>query len=742
MKAKSYLYIIIACIAVLAAIFGREYYWEKQQSELTYVPGTYTVSADGFHGPVTMEVTFDSCSITDIKIVSESETEEIGRPAETMIIDNIMKAQGGGVDAVSGATITSNAVREAVCKAAEMAKVSNLAAFRSKRNTVQKQDDIDDTWDIVVIGGGGAGLAAAAQAAQEGNTVLVIEKNATLGGNTIISGGTYQSVIPYLVWEEDNPDATSGKAADGKMYPKMKCEDGCLDVLHTILNWDEKPFDEGYYKNHEFVAGDIKELSRHGVHKEYLGVLKQLKEEIRTYLAWADRRLAGGMKENQLTLFSTLNLHIFQTYYGGLRPSDDGKEWCYGEEKLVSQFVREGQQLRPWLTGMGVHFVETQGIIVGALWYRSVIMTGATVTQNGKQEEVKGKQGIYIMAPYTTVMNADSHNRVLTMTTAEELITENGNVVGVNATCSDGAKVKAHARKGVIIATGGYAANLKKVMETNKYWSDKYLTSKMKTDNRSSLQGDGINMAQAVGADVTGMGWTQLMPLAFANDGSIAFGNVAGAIFIAPKTGRRFVDEMSERDVISLSAFRNGIEMMGANGFHIYITNSKSNDATVGPPIADHENAQYTITIDQLPEILKKQGIKTDPNAIISTIRDFDNAAMEGRQPEGVGRLLTAKLIGEVKKNADGSYDKSSYDLESAQLCVRFLAPATHHTMGGLRVDLYRRVLGKDGKPIKGLYAAGEVTGGIHGGNRLGGNAITEILVSGRIAAKSASMRK
>lgn len=739
---KNLAYIIIACVIVFAAIFCREYFLEKQHSELRYVPGTYTVTADGFHGPVTLEVTFDSCSITDIKLVSESETSEIGSPAIPMMIGNIMKAQGAGVDAISGATITSNAVRTAVCKAAELAKVSNMVAFKSKLRNIPKQDDIDDTWDIVIIGGGGAGLAAAAQAAQDGNTVLVIEKNASLGGNTITSGGAYQSLIPYLIWEEDNPDATSGKAADGNVYPKMKCEEGCLDVLRTILNWSEKPFDENYYLTHEFVAGDIKELSRHGVHKEYLGVLKELKKEISKYLAWADKRMAGGIRENQLTLFSTLNLHIFQTYYGGLRPSSDGKEWCYGNEKLVSQFVREGQQLRPWLTGMGVHFVETQGFIIGALWYRSVVMTGATITLDGKQEEVAGKQGVYVMAPYATMMNANKHNRVLTMATAEELMTENGKVVGVSATCSDGAKVKAHARKGVIIATGGYAANLKKVMETNKYWSAEYLTSSMKTDNRSSLQGDGIDMAQAIGADVTGMGWTQLMPLAFANDGNIAFGNVAGAVMISPKTGKRFVDEMAERDVISLSDFQNGIKMMGSNGFNIYITNSKSNDATIGPPIADHENAQYTITIDQLPEILKKQGIKTDPQVIINTIRDFDNAAMEGRQPEGVRRLLISKLIGEVKKNADGSYDKSSYDLESAQLCVRFLAPSTHHTMGGLCVDIARRVLDTNGKPIKGLYAAGEVTGGIHGGNRLGGNAITEILVSGRIAAKSAGAMK
>ena len=70
-------------------------------------------------------------------------------------------------------------------------------------------------------------------------------------------------------------------------------------------------------------------------------------------------------------------------------------------------------------------------------------------------------------------------------------------------------------------------------------------------------------------------------------------------------------------------------------------------------------------------------------------------------------------------------------------LTIRTLAPATHHTMGGLVVDEKRHVLDASGKPIPGLYAAGEVTGGIHGGNRLGGNALTEILVSGRIAATS-----
>ncbi|MFQ8582091.1 MAG: FAD-binding protein [Holdemania massiliensis] len=87
----------------------------------------------------------------------------------------------------------------------------------------------------------------------------------------------------------------------------------------------------------------------------------------------------------------------------------------------------------------------------------------------------------------------------------------------------------------------------------------------------------------------------------------------------------------------------------------------------------------------------------------------------------------------------NGNYLPETYSLDKIR--VRFLAPSTHHTMGGLVTDTDRRVLNENDEAISGLYAAGEVAGGIHAGNRLGGNAITEIIVSGRIAGNSASNR-
>jgi len=108
----------------------------------------------------------------------------------------------------------------------------------------------------------------------------------------------------------------------------------------------------------------------------------------------------------------------------------------------------------------------------------------------------------------------------------------------------------------------------------------------------------------------------------------------------------------------------------------------------------------------------------------------------QGEYPD-VGKAIASRTVGNVEMNEDGSYNVESYDLENTVMTIRLMAPSTHHTMGGVVVDTSRHVLTADGAVIPGLYAAGEVTGGIHGGNRLGGNAIVEIFVSGRTAAQA-----
>ena len=671
------------------------------------------------------------------------ETAHVGDTAFEVLIPQMIEANGTGVDAVSGATFSSKALKTAVNDAAEQAGATNLDAFKANTLEVRAQDPIEDTWDVVVVGGGGAGMAAAAQAAQNGESVLVIEKNVEVGGNTLVSGGQYQSVMPYLVWDPENPDATTGIGFDGNEYNKVKSVQGCIDELKTIYNWSEEPFDEDYYDTHEYVAGDIEELSKHGVVAEYLPTLQALKKEIKAYLDWAQPKLDAGTPESDLTLFSTVNLHIFQSYYGGLRQSADKSSWIWGDVDLVSQFIEDGQDLKPWLESMGSTFVEdTQPTLIGALWYRENQFIGANVDTDGdgQAEEYAGRWGTYFVAPMTSFLNANEHNKIMTRTTAEELIQEDGRVTGVKATMYDGTPVTAHAKKGVVLATGGYAANIAKVVETNEYWDPEYLNDKTETTNRSSLQGDGITMAEAVGAATTGMGYTQLMPISWVDNGDLAFGGGDYAVYINPTTGKRFVDETSERDVLSLGEFRNGIEWNGHKGVFIEIANAAT--PIPGPyPYKDEdvEGRQYVRTIGEIADVLKAEGFDTDVETIKATIEDYDQAIINGTQPQDVSKKQFSALIGDCEKNEDGSYKADTYNLDNAKLRIRFLAPSTHHTMGGIHVDVKRHVLDADEKPIAGLYAAGEVTGGIHGGNRLGGNAITEIFVSGRTAANAIS---
>ena len=711
----------------------------EEPAAMSFTAGDYEVTADGYNGPVTFKVTFSDTALTAVEVLSSMETAHVGTPAFTYMIADMIEANGSGVDGVSGATFSGRALRMAVNEAAEKAACSDLDAFKSAKVAHEAQAPIEKTVDVVVVGGGGAGMAAAAQAVQNGDTVLVLEKNAEVGGNTLVSGGQFQSVMPYLVWDPADPDATEGVyGRDGNSYPKVKSDLGCIDVLKNILNWSEEPFDEEFYKTNEFVAGDDIELAKHGVHAEYLPVLQDLKKEIQAYLDWAQPQLDAGVPETELTLFSTLNLHIFQTYYGGLRQTADKSAWIYGDIDLVSQFIRDGQGLKEWLEDMGAEFLHTQPTLIGALWNR----------ENEYPAPQQSNWTVYFQGPLGVI----GEENVMTRTTVDGLIqdADSGKVTGVTATMYDGTKVTAYANKGVVLCTGGYAANIKMVLRDNQYWDSAYLTTSTKTTNRSSQIGEGIDMAVAIGADTTGMNFTQLMPISWVDNGNLAFGSGTYACWVSPETGKRFVDEGSERDVLSLAEFRNGVVKNGTPGVFIEFFNADQH--IPGPPTAQltkdvFEGRYYKIHCNEaeLSELLKNpefKDVKADAATMLATVKAYDEAVMAkantgSAEFPDVGKKVFSRTIGNVEKDEAGKYLTDTYDLDNTEVFVRLMAPSTHHTMGGLKVDTRRHVLNTSGEIIPGLYAAGEVTGGIHGGNRLGGNAIVEIFVSGRTAANA-----
>jgi fumarate reductase flavoprotein subunit len=130
--------------------------------------------------------------------------------------------------------------------------------------------------------------------------------------------------------------------------------------------------------------------------------------------------------------------------------------------------------------------------------------------------------------------------------------------------------------------------------------------------------------------------------------------------------------------------------------------------------------------------------LKIDAEVLRKTITEYDAYIIGATNQKPVpDKTAYRGTIGSCEMDEKGNYKPETYKIENLQ--VRWLAPSTHHTMGGLVVDTSRHVLNVQGKVIPGLYAAGEVTGGFFAGNRLGGNAVMEIIVSGRIAGSSAA---
>ncbi len=704
---------------------------EPAPAGMTFTAGTYKGTADGYNGKVELNVTFSDKAVTKVEIASEKETEHVGTSAYDIMFADIVAANGTGIDSVSGATFTARAIKLAVNDAANQAGCSDLSTFR--RNTVAHtaKAPINLTYDVVIVGAGGAGMAAGAQAAQDGSTVIVLEKAAEMGGNTLVAGGSFQAYVPYLCWDPDDPDATTGYCEyDGQTYNKVKTDAGRLDALKTMLTWSEEPFNGAIDAEHPFVAGDIALNAVRGVHAEYLPVLRKLKSQIQAYVDWADAKIAAGARETDLAVFSTPELHLFQTYYGGLRPNADHTEWIYSDIELASQFVNQGLETKYWLMDQGAKIaLDRQGTLIGCLWQRINNVQGGVVDG----VNYSSKWGAYFKVPENTILKANSANQIMTRTTATDLIVENGRVTGVKATQYDGTPVTVKATKGVILATGGYGANIDMVQETNEYWKPEYIADNIGTTNRSGLTGDGIIMAQKIGADVTGMGWPQMMPLGWVDNGNLAGGGGENVMFVDPNTGKRYVDESAERDVLSLGGFEHAMTQELAKelglkyvpGIYVEFSNAGKNTAA-----NNVEGRTYYWTTAQIAEKLH-----LPEQTIIDSIKEYDNFVMGVTDSMSVEKLSYRGLIGSAEQNEDGSYKPETYKLDIVR--VRFMAPSTHHTMGGLVVDTERHVLNTNGTIIPGLYAAGEVTGGFMAGNRLGGNAIIEILVSGRIVAQT-----
>jgi len=602
---------------------------------LAYTEGTYTATAQGNNGPVTVSVTFSADAITDVTVVEHSETAGLSDRPIAEIPAAIVENQSLAVDTVSGATNSSNAILTAVadCVAQAGGDVEALKAVAVEKAPVE---DVEATYDVVVLGGGGAGLTASITAAQNGAKVILVEKAGSLGGNTLIAGQGFN-------------------ACDPERQANTEMSEALLGELKSYLDLD--PADFGAFAE----------------------VLETVKGQINDYIA-----------SGSTTLFDSPELHMLHTYMGGKRTGLDGTV-IEPDLELARTFATNALDALEWAESIGAQWNDTTSTILGAMWPRSHGLANGNVI--------------------TILTDAAKANgvEIVTDTRANELIVESGKVVGVKATTSEGANVTLHANSGVVLATGGFSANAPMVVEYNNYWPG--LSDTMPSTNAPTITGDGIVMAKAIGADLVGMGFAQLMPSSHPVDGSLfsgIWGSAETQVFVN-KEGKRYVNEYAERDVLSKAALEqtDGI-------FYIICDNKIAKNADV----AGMEAKGNVVVADTLEELAEKLGIPAD--TFVETIERY-NSFVDAQKDDDFGKPLFGEKIDE------------------APFVATPRSPSLHHTMGGVKIDTNTHVISTEGNVIDGLYAAGEVTGGLHAGNRLGGNAMTDFLVFGRIAGENAA---
>ncbi|MGO4937878.1 flavocytochrome c [Fundicoccus sp. Sow4_H7] len=391
-------------------------------------------------------------------------------------------------------------------------------------------------------------------------------------------------------------------------------------------------------------------------------------------------------------LFDSPSLHKLQTYNGGDKMADP---------VLVDQLGEKAYEGIEWLESLGMGFNDYMFTVLGGLWTRA--------------HQPSEPLGTGYVNAFTRYFEENSGSMQYFLNTkATDLIIEDNKVVGVIVE-NNGEKVELRASS-VIIATGGFAANVDMREEYNENWAS---LLDIKTTNHTGATGDGIELGQQINASLVGMSDIQLLPMGDPETGSLS-GNIEQGVqdrIFVNSDGNRFVNEGERRDVMTKALFEQEDAMMWTIvDQHSYPTGDTTNNfnETIDELVAEGR-AFEADTLEELAEL-----IGVNPDNLVATVDEF-NQAVNGEIEDPFGRTLFDNKI------------------DTAPFYAAARKPTVHHTMGGLQINAAAQVLNEDGEVIEGLFAAGEVTGGIHGANRLGGNALADIIVYGRIAGANAA---
>lgn len=595
------------------------------------VSGDFTGTAKGFGGDVSVTLTLTDGAITGCTAEGKDETQGVGSEAIAQMPGKIAESGSIAVDGVSGATATSTAIKEAAAAALTAAGLNPDDYKTAVENDATAEDSTVDA-DVVVVGAGGAGMTAAITAAAEGKSVVVLESQSMVGGNSVRATGGMNAA--KTVYQDENEFGESA------------------GVEKTLKTAAEK------YADNETITALAKTVSEQ----------------------WA------AYQANPTGYFDSVELMELDTMIGGKGINDP---------ELVETLCANSADAIDWLDehGITLHNVSSFG--------------GASVKRIHRPVNAEGKTvsvGSY-MIPLLQENCEKAGVKMMLDTTANEILTDaNGAAVGVKATGASGETVTVNA-KAVVLATGGFGANLDMVV---KYKPE---LKGFMTTNAPGIQGQGIEMAQAIGAATVDMDQIQIHPTVEANTAALITEGLRGdGAILINEEGKRFIDEVGTRDVVSAA------EIAQTGSYSWLVVDQAMVDAS--SVIQGYIKKGYTVTGATYEELGKAMGV--DAAAFAETMEKW-NGYVEAKNDPDFGRTSFAN------------------PLNTAPYYAIKVTAGVHHTMGGLKINANTEVLNEKGEVIPGLFAAGEVTGGVHGANRLGGNAVADFTVFGRIAGAAAS---
>ncbi|GMW32379.1 hypothetical protein LOCUS_32080 [Klebsiella pneumoniae] len=403
------------------------------------------------------------------------------------------------------------------------------------------------------------------------------------------------------------------------------------------------------------------------------------------------------------TIKASAGMNAAETRFQRVKGIKDSKELFYQETlkgghnknnpQLLRRFVENAPQAIEWLADRGIMLndITTTG--------------GMSIDRTHRPRDGSAVGGYLISGLVRNITKRGID--VLLDTSVEEILIRGDEVSGVRL-INDEKEVIEVQTKSIVVATGGFSANSAMV---GKYRPD---LEGFVTTNHKGATGSGIALLERIGAGTVDMGEIQIHPTVEQQTSYLISESIrGGGAILVNQQGNRFFNEMETRDKVSAAI----IALPEHYAYIVFDEHVRAKNKA-----ADEYIAKGFVTSASSPrELAEKLGM--DYHAFLATLECY-NGAVEKQHDEQFGRTTALRApINEGPFHA-----------------IR-IAPGVHHTMGGVTINTDGEVLNVAQQPIRGAYAAGEVVGGIHGGNRIGGNAVADIIIFGTLAGHQAAKR-